>query len=92
MLIETKYNPGQTVYIKVGSEKTMKVIPSVIACEDIVIKTTTGGIKITHHCIVDRRDTDTVVPGSPLTYTVERTEDAMYETLEDCLKTIVVRK
>jgi len=92
MIFTTKYKPGDTVYIKIGNEKNMKVIPSVVAAEEIIINAAMSGTKVTYHCIVDRRDLDTVIPGSPLTYTVERTENAMYETLEDCLKTIVVRK
>lgn len=98
MIIETKYNPGQIVYIvvtvNVDGKNASKVIASRIQSEDLVvtIKAAISGCKLTYNCIVDRRDVGTVVNGMPFEYTVQRLEEEIYETQQDCLNSLIVKQ
>jgi hypothetical protein len=87
MILETKYNPGDTVYFTIGTNDKVKIVTSTI--ESIVcIVAAISGNTITYNCQVNREDTDTVVKGMPLIYTVEKTENNIYETLELCVESI----
>ena len=85
--LETKYAPGTGVYIVVGSDDKAKVILSKISA--INICAAISGVKTTYSCTVNREEIGTVVVGMPLEYTVEKTEDKMFETLQECLDNIV---
>ena len=87
MTIDTKYAPGTGVYIVVGSDDKAKVILSKISAVNICAAI--SGTKTSYNCTVNREDLGTVVAGMPLEYSVEKTEEKMFETLQDCLDNIV---
>jgi len=89
MNIETKYSPGDNVYIVVGLDDKAKVLESTIS--SINIDAAISGIKVIYNCKISRLDAGTVVAGMPTYYTVERAENKIYETAEDCFNSIVVK-
>ena len=91
MIIETKYDAGQTIYIVVGTDDKAKVIPSQIQ-SIYFIMAAMSGVRVIYNCVVNRRDTETFVEGMPETYTIEKSEDKMFETLEKCVESITRRR
>ena len=88
MIFTTKYDPGDIVHIVVGSDDKAKIITSVIqSIENVVMAV--SGIRVTYNCMVNRHDTGTYVVGSPETYTIPKSEDKLYATLEECVASMV---
>lgn len=81
--VETKYGPGTEVYFVVGSDDKAKVVCSTISVVNICAAI--SGVRVTYECIIDREEMGTVVAGSPLKYTVEKTEDKIFSTLQGCM-------
>lgn len=89
MEITTKYNPTDTVFIVIGSDKDAKVVKSNI--QSVNITATARETTVTYNCQISRKAIGTEVSGMPDIYTVPRTEKHMYDTAEDCLNSIVVK-
>jgi len=89
MNIETKYRPGDNVYIVVGLDDKAKVLESTIS--SINIDAAISATKVIYNCKISRLDAGNVVVGMPTYYTVERAENKIYETTEDCFNSIVVK-
>jgi hypothetical protein len=87
MVFNTKYDPGDVVHIVVGSDDKVKIITSVIQSINNVVMAISGTI-VTYNCIVNRHDTGTYVAGMPECYTVPKTEDKLYATLEECVESL----
>lgn len=92
MNIETKYSPGDNVYviIVVGQKQDPKVLPSVIQSIDILAAV--SGTTVKYNCRINRLDAGTVIQGMPMFYTVERSDDRIYLTEEDAFNSMVVKK
>lgn len=88
MNIETKYSPGDYVFIIVGSGDDAKVYESQIASVNIVAAI--SGNNVTYSCCVDRTVIGTALPGMPSITYAEKTENKIFETAESCFKAIVI--
>lgn len=87
--ITTKYSPTNTVYTIIGTGDKAKVIESSV--QSIDITATVRETLVIYNCRVSRKAIGCEVPGMPDNYTVPRTEKTMYDTLEDCLNSMVVK-
>lgn len=88
MTVETKYSPGDFVFIIVGSGDTAKVYESPIS--SVNINVAMSGTEVTYICGIDRTKIGTHVAGMPtMTYT-EKKDKNMYDTAEECFNAIVI--
>ena len=84
MIFQTKYDPGDEVYTIVGSDAKARIVSPKISSIDNVVMAISG-IKVTYNLSVSRKDTDTYVNGMPEYCSVQRTEDSIYGTFDECL-------
>ena len=91
MTIETKYDAGNPVFLSIGSDEGAKIVSSIIQSIDCVIMAISG-IKITYNCIINRKEIGTYVDGMPENYTVKRTEDKIFSTLEECVENMTPKR
>lgn len=91
MILETKYNPGDTVYFVVGQNEKAKIVKSTIQAIICIVSAISGNT-ITYSCQVDREETDTVVNGMPKIYTLEKTENNIFETQELCVAAMTKKR
>lgn len=82
MILQTTYEQGQSVFITVGTDDKTKIIETKISSIDI--KVIASGVKTIYNCSVDRELLGTFVPGMPQFYSVEKTEDNMFLSADDC--------
>ncbi len=88
MTVETKYSPGDFVFIIVGSGDAAKVYESEISA--VYIEAAISGTTVTYSCTVDRRKMGTAIEGMPVFFNVGKTEKNMYDTAEECFQAIVI--
>lgn len=88
MTVETKYAPGDFVFIIIGSGDTARVYESEIST--VCIDAAKSGTRVTYSCGVDRTKIGTHVAGMPNMTYVEKTEKNMYDTAEECFQAIVI--
>lgn len=88
MTVETKYAPGDFVFIIIGSGDNARVYESEIST--VCIDAAKSGMKVTYLCDVDRTKLGTHVAGMPTMTYVEKTEKNMYDTTEECFQAIVI--
>lgn len=88
MVIETKYSPGDYVFIIIGSGDNAKVYESQIA--SVTTVTAMSGTAVTYSCSVDKTKIGTALPGMPTIIHVEKKEQNMFDTAEDCFKAITI--
>lgn len=88
MTVQTKYSPGDFVFIIIGSGDSARVYESQIA--SVTTVAAISGTTVTYSCGIDRTKIGTALPGTPnMTYT-EKTEKNMYDTAESCFQAIVI--
>ena len=90
MNLSTKYNPGETVFVVVGVDDKAKILESTIS--SINITAAVSGTKVIYNCKINRLDAGTVVSGMPMFYEIERTEEKMFTSAEECAQSITVNK
>jgi hypothetical protein len=82
MVIETTYDQGQSVFIVVGLDEKAKIVESKIS--SIHLEVIASGVRAMYHCSVARTQMCNEVAGMPQFYTVQRHEDNIFKTAEDC--------
>lgn len=90
MTLSTKYNSGQSVFTVVGIDDKAKIVTTLI--QSININAAISGIKTIYNCSINREETETVSPGLPIHYTIERTENKIFETKEECIESMIPKK